>query len=144
MRNKSRNKLHSGIIGGSLLCVLLFVLLLHSNTRLGLFLNHDLVVPQSAHDIKINSCRNFLCLDGDGSVAYFTIPREDFEVFLKKQICGNQCRGEGPFQRFSDSLLHRYPIEVGCKAPRGDALLITADTIRGNSELRIGLYTDWN
>ncbi len=128
----------------SLICLVVIEILVHSNNRCGLFLNHNLIVPKSAHNVEFGSYRNFLCIDGDGSVAYFTLPRKDFEAFIKQQRYCYNCYGAGPFQKFPDSLMDKYPIRVECEAPKGDVLIITADSIWNDTELRIGLYTDWN
>ena len=144
MKKGKRIRFYTYVLWTLLFSIILFVVVDHSDTRLAIYLNHSLRIPLSAHSIKFDSYRNFLCIDGDGSVAYFTLSKVDFEAFLSKQQWCNHCYGAGPFQSFPDSLLRKYPIEAECEAPEGDVLLITADTIAHSGEIRIGLYTDWN
>lgn len=128
-----------------LLSCLGWYILLHSGTRLAVYMNVGLLIPSSADKIEIVKARNFTGFDGlDGSVVSFNIPRHDFDTFLKQQLWYDHPRRSGVFIPFPDSLRGKHPIAgAELKAPVGDMLLLYTDTI-GENTLQVRISIDFN
>ena len=117
---------------------------LHTSTRMAIYLNFRISVPSSATAIEIEKARDFTGRDGDGSVAYFTIPQKDFERLISQYQYCDRCNGYGPFISTPDSLIGRYPmVATEFDAPIGDVLFIQANVI-DQERLRVRMSVDWN